>query len=831
MTHFTRRELLQGAVCSLPLGAISASGVAAAASASGTATAAPSAVTGKRERTLLDFDWRFHLGHAADMQKDFGFGQYQRTFAKAGANTALAAQLDFSDADWRPLNLPHDWAVELPFVPSTGADAKAEEDLNAAHGYKPLGRNYPDTSVGWYRRNLDIPAGDLGRRISLEFDGVFRDCVVFCNGYVVSRNESGYTPFRVDVTDFLNYGGRNVIAVRVDATLGEGWFYEGAGIYRHVWLVKTAALHVPQWGVFVRPEIDGNRATLNIETEIANESLEDRRCLLRAAVIAPDGSSVGSLISEPVTLKAGTRTRIVQKSNLNAPALWSLEKPQLYRLDTVLEEQGQPADAVQTSFGVRSIKFDAARGFLLNGVAVKLKGTCNHQDHAGVGAAVPDRLLEWRIERLKELGCNAYRTSHNPPAPELLEICDRLGMVVIDETRIMSTDDEAMSQLTRLVRRDRNHPSVILWSIGNEEPQQATERGARVARAMKQQVNLLDPSRLCTYAMDSGFGEGVSTVVDVLGFNYRTDKMPGFHEKFPHIPILGSETGSTVGTRGIYHRDDTKGYVRAYDLDHPWWASTAESWWTIAADRPYIAGGFVWTGFDYRGEPTPFNRFPSISSHFGIMDTCGFPKDNYYYYQARWREEPVLHLLPHWNWEPGSTIDVWCHTNLDTVELFLNDATLGKRKLRPHSHLEWKVPFAPGVLEARGYRDGKLVLTTRRETAGKPAGIVLRPDRTALRADGRDLTVVAVEIVDAQGRIVPTADNEVAFAVTGPGAVIGVGNGNPISHESDKGDRRRAFSGLCMAIVQSQRSGGEIVVEATSQGLNSARIALTGQPA
>lgn len=830
MTHFTRRDILQGAAYSLPLSALSVATGAAVPQESAAAVSAAPAV-GKRERALLDFDWRFHFGHAADMQKDFGFGQYQRTFAKAGANTALAAQLDFADAQWRTLNLPHDWAVELPFVPSTGADAKAEEDFNAAHGYKPLGRNYPDSSVGWYRRILDIPASDLGQRVSLEFDGVFRDCIVFCNGYIVGRNESGYTSFRVDITDFLNYGGRNVIAVRVDATLGEGWFYEGAGIYRHVWLVKTAALHVPQWGVFVRPEIDGNGATLNIETEVANESPDDRRCVLRSTVIAPDGSSVGSMVSEAVTLKAGTRTSIAQQSRLKAPALWSLNTPQLYRLDSVLEEQGQPVDAVQTRFGVRSVAFDAAKGFLLNGVAVKLQGTCNHQDHAGVGAAVPDRLLEWRIERLKELGCNAYRTSHNPPAPQLLEICDRLGMVVIDEARVMSTDDEAMSQLSGLVRRDRNHPSVILWSIGNEEPQQATERGARVARTMKQLVHRLDPSRPCTYAMDSGFGEGVSTVVDVLGFNYRTDKMPGFHEKFPRIPILGSETGSTVCTRGIYHRDDQKGYVRAYDIDHPWWASTAESWWKIAADRPYIAGGFVWTGFDYRGEPTPFNRWPSISSQFGIMDTCGFPKDNYYYYQARWRDEPVLHLLPHWNWERGNTIDVWCHTNLDTVELFLNGASQGKRKLRPHSHLEWRVPFVPGVIEARGYRDGKLVLTTRRETAGDPAKIMLRADRSSLRADGRDLSVVAVEIVDAQGRIVPTADNEVTFTVSGPAAVIGVGNGNPISHESDQADKRRAFNGLCMAIVQSLRSSGEIVLEAASPGLSTGRISVSSRSA
>ena len=343
---------------------------------------------------------------------------------------------------------------------------------------------------------------------------------------------------------------------------------------------------------------------------------------------------------------------------------------------------------------------------------------------------------------------------------------------------------------------------------------------------MKQLVRQLDPSRPCMYAMDQGFGAGVSQVVDVLGFNYRTDQMEAFHKRFPDLPILGSETGSTVCTRGIYRRDDAKGYVPAYDTDHPWWATTAQSWWTYVANRPYIAGGFVWTGFDYRGEPTPFNRWPSISSHFGIMDTCGFPKDNYYYYQAQWRDEPVLHLLPHWNWQPGEKIDVWCHTNLDSVELLLNGRSLGRRAVPRHGHAQWQVKYEPGVLEARGYRDGKLIQTTRRETTGAAAGIVLEPDRESLRADGRDLSVVAVRIVDERGRTVPTADHEVSFSVRGPAALIGVGNGDPVSHEPDKADRRRAFNGLCMALVQTQRSSGEIVVEASSPGLTPARLRL-----
>jgi beta-galactosidase len=778
-----------------------------------------------RSRLLVDSDWRFHFGHLHDAARDFGFGTFQRTFAKSGAYTALAAQLDFQDGEWDRINLPHDWAVSLPFAPAA-APPPGEEDLKAAHGYKPLGREFPETSVGWYRRTFTIPATDLGRRLHFQFDGVFRDCIVFCNGHIVGGSESGYAPFHVDVTDFVNYGGPNVLAVRVDASLGEGWFYEGAGIYRHVWLEKTAPLHVAPDGVFVRVEVKGAVAEVRVSTEVVNESDADRRVQAFSAIYDPRGKLVTTFASAETTLAAGETCTIDQHANVERAELWSLEQPRLYRFVTTLRGDGPDIDSVETSFGIRSIEFDAARGFLLNGVSVKLKGTCNHQDHAGVGAAVPDRLLEWRIEQLLAMGSNAYRSAHNPPARELLEICDRRGMLVIDETRIMSSDPSALSQLTSLVRRDRNHPSVVLWSLGNEEPQQSTERGARIVRTMKRTVHALDPTRPTIFAMDKDWGSGVGTVVDVVGFNYRTPQMGDFHDKFPEKPILGTETGSTVGTRGIYRRDDAKGYVRAYDVDFPWWASTAESWWDFVERRQYIAGGFVWTGFDYRGEPTPFNRWPSVSSHFGILDTCGFPKDNFYYYQARWSAQPVLHLFPHWNWAAGDEVDVWCHSNLERVELFLNGVSQGVREVPRNGHVAWKVRYAPGLIEARGYRGKKVVLTSRRETAGSPARLVVRPDRMELRADGEDLAVVAVQVVDARGRVVPHADNEVRFALSGPGAIIGVGNGNPVSLEADRSDRRRAFNGLCMAIVQTSRNAGVIDLQASSDGLPSARVTI-----
>ncbi len=781
-----------------------------------------------RERLLLDPGWRFHLGHAADPARDFGFGAQQDTFAKAGANTGAAAQPGFDDSDWAAVDLPHDWAVTLPFVASVDPPPAPNDDPRAAHGFKPLGRDYPQTSIGWYRRAFNVPASDAGRRLSLEFDGVFRDCLVMVNGYIAGRNDSGYAPFRVDITDFATYGGRNQLAVRVDATLGEGWFYEGAGIYRHVWLVKTDPLHIPQWGVQVRSRVENSAATLEVDAEVANEGDAAQRCHLEFAVVDSDGKVVLQAGTAPLDVKARETANAAQTLHLTAPLLWSLETPNLYRLVTrVMTDRGM-TDESTTAFGIRAIQFDPEKGFFLNGAPLKLKGTCNHQDHAGVGIALPDRLHHLRIATLKEMGANAYRAAHNPPAPELLEACDRLGMLVIDETRRMSADDGSLGELARLIRRDRNHPSIIAWSIGNEEPQQGTERGARVAGDMARLVRTLDPTRPITAAVDDpkAWGVGITPVLDVLGCNYRTDQISAFHVSHPGTAVYGSETGSTVSTRGIYVRDPASGYSVAYDTEFPWWASTAEAWWKIVAPAPYIAGGFVWTGFDYRGEPTPFNRWPNVASQFGIFDSCGVPKDNYYYYKAQWRDEPLLHLLPHWNWQgrEGQPINVWCHTNLDRVELFVNGASAGLRDVPRYGHVEWNVPYAAGTIEARGFKGDTLVLTERRETTGAPARIVLTPDRGALAADGEDVASVRVEIADAQGRTVPTAALPVAFAVAGPGRIIGVGNGDPRSHEPDKAMQRTTFNGLCLALLQSTREAGTIRLQARAPGVAPATL-------
>jgi beta-galactosidase len=784
-----------------------------------------------RERLLLDFGWKFHLGHAADPTWDFGFGANQRTFAKAGYGIAICSEPDFKDDDWTAINLPHDWAVDLPFVPSTKSYKPDEEDPRAAHGFKPVGREYPQTSIGWYRKSFEIPASDLGRRIALEFDGVFRAATVIFNGYIVATSGSGYRSFRVDVSDFVNYGGKNVLVVRVDASLGEGWFYEGAGIYRHVWLTKQDPLHIAQWGTWVKALVTAKTATLSIATDLVNEGVA-RTAHIVSTVFDPDGRVVATLKSPELNLGAGEKRTVAQTATLSSPRLWSLEAPALYHVLTQFVAKGAVVDDAVTPFGLRTAKFDPAKGFLLNGKPVKLKGTCNHQDHAGIGAALPDALQNWRVAKLKEFGCNAYRTSHNPPTPELLDACDRLGMLVIDETRRMSSDEESLADLETMIRRDRNHPSIILWSIGNEEPQQPTERGARIARVMKRRCNELDPTRPINAAIDNpdAWGKGIGPVLDVIGANYRTPKIPGFLATSPKSIVIGTETGSTVSTRGVYVRDKTSGYCVAYDTEAPWWASTAEAWMKVAMPDARIAGGFVWTGFDYRGEPTPFNTWPNVSSQFGILDTCGFWKDNAWYYKAWWGAEPVLHLFPHWNWTAGEEVNVWVHSNLDTIELFLNGQSLGSRKMEPYGHVEWDVTFAPGTLEARGYKDGKLVLTDKRETVGAPAQILLKTDRASLAADGEDAAVVAVEIADAEGRLVPTANNLVSFRVTG-GALLGVGNGDPRSHEPDRASQRAAFNGLCAAIVQASKSAGELRIEATAPGLKTAALVIAMKPA
>ena len=818
MSDLSRRDLLKGGLAAAGLSALPPVVANVLATRLPDDEAPPMApaplAASMRERLLLDAGWRFRMGPDPDPAQ--GYGGAVSDFAKGG-RLFVASDPRFDASDWQEVDLPHDWALDLPFV----ADPRLVN-----WGFKPLHRDYPETSIGWYRKTFALPASDAGRRLSLEFDGVFRDCTVALNGHLLGRNLSGYAPFRFDITDYATLGGDNVLVVHVDASEHEGWFYEGAGIYRHAWLVKTAPVHVPQWGTHVIAEPAGAGGTVRVTTEVANETDAAARVRVVSTVLDPEGRTVGSG-AQDAGIGARAVAHVGQQLQLPEASLWSPESPRLYVLVTTIEAGGETVDRYETPFGFRTIRFDADEGFFLNGTRVQVNGTNNHQDHAGVGAALPDRLQYFRIEKLKEMGSNAYRASHNPPTVELLDACDRLGMLVLDETRAFGSSAEAMSQLERLVRRDRNRPSIIAWAILNEEPTQGNERGARIATTMRRLLRDLDPTRPVTVAMDNSWGQGAATAVEIQGFNYRAPQTDEIHAKYPRMPIWGTEMGSTVSTRGIYANDPERGYVSAYDLNAPWWASTAEAWWTHHAARKWIAGAFVWTGFDYRGEPTPY-QWPCISSHFGVLDTCGFPKDLYWYYRAWWGTEPVLHLFPHWSWggREGQPIDVWVHSNLDRVELFLNGRSLGAKAVERNRHVEWTVPYEPGHIEARGSRGERQLLTMRRETTGAPARVVLESDRRAIDADGEDVAVISARVVDAQGRTVPVAANEIEFRVTGTGRLLGVGNGDPSSHESDRGPRRRAFNGLAAAIVQSRRSPGTLHVEAVSSGLTSGRVSV-----
>lgn len=735
-----------------------------------------------REHLSLDANWKFHLGD--DWPNALRLD-------KAGASGGPAAE-KFNDTAWRSLDLPHDWAIELPF----------DKNSDTSHGFKPVGPNYPKNSVGWYRRTFDLPKEDAGKRIWLTFDGAFRDATVWVNGWLVKRHEGGYYPFREDITDVVKFGGKNVITVKVDASKFEGWFYEGAGIYRHVWLDKTAPVAIAPDGIFVYSRfINTNNIDIMFATDLINSGSNPVKVTVKSQVFSPDGKIVEGIESSRgsgppsqtvyPTSRASVNSGLVLNQHFSHynPILWSPENPKLYKLITTVEVDNKVVDRKETEFGIRTFAFDPTNGFLLNGKPYVLKGTCNHQDMAGVGAALPDALQYFRIAKLKEFGCNAYRCSHNPPTPELLDACDRLGMIVMDESRLLGSDEENLRKWKDQILRDRNHASVGIWSVANEEFNvQSTPQGANVARTMQDFVKALDPTRPVTYAAPQGDTfDGINGVIDVRGWNYHVGQdMDNYHAKHPDQPNVGTEQASTVSTRGIYENDKQRGYVSAYDVNAPSWATTTERWWSYFADRPWLSGGFVWTGFDYRGEPTPYS-WPCINSHFGILDTCGFPKDNFYYYQAWWTTNIVLHLLPHWNWagKEGQEIRVDALSNCEEVELFLNGTSLGKQPMKRNSKLTWQVKYAPGVLSAKGYNAGKVVAEAKVETTGAPASVQLTPNRAKINADGEDVSVITVSVADAQGRIVPVASNLIHFELSGAGKILGVGNGDPSSHEPD----------------------------------------------
>ena len=759
---------------------------------------------------------------------------------------AAFVQPGFNDHAWRVVHLPHDYVVEGTFDPNG----------DASHAALPTPR-------AWYRKTFTLPASDQGKSVWIDFDGVYRDAKVYLNGQMLGEHPGGYDAFRYDISRYAHFGGANVLAVSVDPTHHEGWWYEGGGIYRHVWLNVAAPAHIAPWGVFVstkmpEPGADGIAASAIVTVKTAIDYpagfSENAAFMLVSRVYDAAGRLIGatdmSMHSSFAQQTAG------QEISVAHPQLWSLETPRLYTLRSELVQNGKVIDTQDTPFGIRTIRFDAQKGFFLNGKPVKIKGTCNHQDFAGVGIGMPDSLLYWRIKKLKEMGSNAYRMSHNPPTAELLDACDKLGMLVMDENRHLG-DTEAskssletpysnLSELKSMILRDRNHPSIIMWSMCNEEGIQGSPQAAAIFTAMMKVVNANDGTRPITCAMNGGYfsPDGITSVEDLQGINYSPGNYDTFHNMHPNMPLYGSETSSEVGTRGVYGPDtfkidgitylgdQVKGYISAYDLHAPPWAGTAEAAWKPIADRPYVAGGYVWTGFDYKGEPTPFG-WPDINSNFGAMDECGFPKDAYYYYQSVWGDRPMVHVFPHWNWagKEGQPIDVWAYSNTDSVELFLNGKSLGVQEMPKNGHVHWSVPYAPGTLEARGLRGGQIIATDTVQTTGVPAALKLTTDRTRLSADGEDVTMVEVDVVDAQGRIVPTAGNLVTFTLTGAGNIAGVGNGDPSSHEPDQGNSRSAFGGKCLVIIGADGTPGTIHLKAAAPGLQSASLALRSVPA
>ena len=740
------------------------------------AEAQPAPPPAPRERAAFDRDWRFAFGHPYDPARDFNFGTgYFSYVAKAGYGDGPAAP-GFDDRAWRRLDLPHDWAVEQAFSPKG----------NASHGYRAVGRTSPDTSVGWYRKTFDVPASDLGRRISVEFEGVYRDSQVWVNGFYLGRQPSGYSGFGYDMTDYLNYGGKNEVVVRVDATFEEGWFYEGAGIYRHVWLLKTSPLHVPAWGTFVSTSMLEDAAQVTARTTVANDGPAAASFEIEQEILGPDGKSVARASLRGLSLAAGESAEFPGTLTVPSPRLWSIDTPVLHRLVTTLRSRGAVVDRYTTPFGIRTIEFDPNKGFFLNGVRVEIKGTNDHQDFAGVGVAVPDAVQEYRIRSLKAMGSNACRTSHNPPSPAFLDACDRLGFLVLDENRLMGSNPAELDGLDRMIRRDRNHPSVFIWSLGNEEwAIEGNIKGARIASTMQAYAKRLDPTRRTTIANSGGWG-GISSVIDVVGYNYIHQVHPDKqHAEYPNQPGIGTEETTTQCTRGVYEDDRPRAHLAP--LQHGDSGGNCEEGWTYYASRPFLAGLFFWTGFDYRGEPTPF-EWPAISSQFGLLDTCGFPKDNFYYLKSWWGGEPVLHLFPHWNWpgREGKVISVGCFSNFDAVELRLNGRSLGRKDMPRNGHLDWDVAYEPGRLEAVGYRGGVAAATSAVETTGEPASLRLVADHPTLASNGSDAVVVRVEVLDDHGRIVPTADTLVSFEVRGPARMVGVGNGDPSSHENDR---------------------------------------------
>jgi beta-galactosidase len=751
----------------------------------------------------------------------------------------------FDDSAWRALDVPHDWSIELSFNSSSPAGS---------------GGGFLDGGIGWYRKTFTLSAADADRRILVDFDGVYMNSEVWINGTSLGTRPYGYSSFEYDLTSKLKFDGTsNVIAVKVNNNQPNSRWYSGSGIYRNVWLLKLDPVHVANGGVFVStPAISAASATVALATDVENQGAAAAEASVTATVLDANGSVVTTLDSASTSVAAGATLNVAQTLTLASPMLWSVDAPYLYRLEVALKVAGATVDTYVTSLGLRTPKFDGASGFSLNGTNLKLRGVDMHHDLGALGAAVNYRAIERQLQILKGMGVNAIRTSHNPPAPELLDIADRLGVMIMEEafdtwTQAKTTNDYALyfndwaeRDIQDMVRRDRNHPSIVLWSIGNEINGATTA----IAQNLKGWILDLDQTRPVTWASNKMSGphytsvdHDIAALLDAVGYNYApyAGDYDADHSAHPSWPLFGSEVSAAVRSRGIYHtpastitkatsQSSADRQCSSYDNEAAGFGATAEDAYSYDNDRSFVAGEFIWSGFDYIGEPTPYSSWPSKSSYFGAIDTAGFPKDIYYFYKSRWTAAPMVHLLPHWNWTAGTNVTVYAYNNCDSVELFLNDTSQGKQAAASGKlHAEWDVPWAAGTLRADCTKGGAVVASDSVQTAGAAAKVVLSADRSALRADGADLAFVTVDIRDASDVLVPTADNSVAFAVSGPGQIVGVDNGNPIDTASYKGTTRKAFSGKALVIVRSTTTAGSITLTATSTGLTAAPISIETQ--
>lgn len=794
------------------------------------------------QRTVECFDkgWNFAFGNAADPAKDFGCGtEYFNYLTKANSihNTGPYSN-KFDDKDWQSIDLPHDFVVNLPF----------HGDASHSHGYKTVGYEYPETSVGWYRKTFHIDSLDAGKHIEILFDGIFRDSRVWVNGFFCGGEECGYLSQHYDITDYINFGGENIVCVRADATLEEGWFYEGGGIYRHVWLTKTEPLHIALDGLFVSTEIrndDYSKAYITMSADVANHSHNSESYSVVYVITDAEGKTVAEYCCgkectavEQAPCKATACQQIApmqtieqsfqQTIEITNPMLWSPEQPYLYTLTASIKKDGKVIDAESVKFGVREVVFDKDRGLILNGRSIKLKGVNMHQDHAGVGAAIPDDLLEYRIRQLKKMGCNAYRASHNPTTKAMLNVCDSLGMLVIEENRLSGISKYQIDMLKQTIRRARNHPSIILWSVGNEEwGIEWDKKGEKIAATMRDYCHLFDPTREMTFATSGG--PTVEVPVDVASYNYVVQNPIEEHRrKYPERKCLGSEETTGCGTRGIYFDDPQGRWMPAHNRKPDSKDSIynrIERGWKFYAERPWAAGCFFWTGFDYRGEPNPLS-FPATGSEFGLLDYCGFPKDEAYYLKSWWTDETVLHILPHWNLKghEGDTISVWAYSNCHEVELFQDNKSLGRKSMPVNGHLEWLAVYQPGKLRAVGYRDGKRVKNVTIETTGEAAAVTAEVSKRILRPNGTDLAVIDLTLRDKKGRFVPDACNTLSVSVEGSVRVLGYGNGDPAYRDKEQPDSRdcrnidiKAFNGHAQLLIQAGESAGTATVTVTPQ--------------